>query len=123
MLGLQHLLLKVKKSYVLSLLLVLILLSGAFITLKQCINNQKKDASLINVAGQQRMLSQKLSLSVYRYKESLLTGENIASYANKIIMIVNQLKSNHHQLISGSEPLLVNIRGLFFQSVDPFISG
>ena len=119
MLGLQHLLLKVKKSYVLSLLLVLLLLSGAFITLKQCINDQKNDASLINIAGKQRMLSQKLSLSVYRYKESLLTGENIASYANKIIMIVNQLKSNHHQLISGSEPLLVNIRGLFFQSVDP----
>lgn len=68
----------------------------AYITTTQIINSQHKYAHIINVAGKQRMLSQKIALIANRYYD-------IRSKENKehLISILELMKSDHAHIVAS----------------------
>ena len=58
--------LSVRARYILALTLIAATVSGSALTLRYLFSVQANDAYVINVAGQQRMLSQRIALSIFR---------------------------------------------------------
>ena len=130
MLDLKNVLIKVKKSYILGLFILILLLSFSFIHISLLINEQKNDVTLVNIAGQQRILSQKISLNVARHKallhsnalnqpnqsnQSSQTNLSNESSASRIIKLSGDMKKNHERLINGTEDLLLKVKYLYFK--------
>ena len=67
----------IKKKLIFSSLSFLGLLIGIFITVMILSNMAKKDAVVINLAGRQRMLTQKLTKEALMYKNNAIKKENI----------------------------------------------
>ncbi|MGJ8692288.1 MAG: response regulator [Thalassotalea sp.] len=123
MLDLKNLLAKVKRSYLVGLCLIVFLLSASFFTLSYLAKSQRSDASLINIAGKQRALSQKLIFEVYKAINELeqlqqhsSTTDNIS---NKIKLTTNEMSKNHDTLINGTEDILTLTRDLYFDAKQP----
>ena len=64
---------KTKKRYLWGALAVITFLSLLFFSLNQLLINQKSDVRLINIAGKQRMLLQKITLHTQLYLDSFGT--------------------------------------------------
>ena len=54
----------IRFRYIIALALTASLITLSFLVLSDLIKNQKQDAEIINIAGQQRMLSQRIALLV-----------------------------------------------------------
>ena len=58
--------LSIRARYILALTLVAVTVTGSTLILKYIFSAQANDANVINIAGQQRMLSQRIALSISR---------------------------------------------------------
>ena len=85
----------IRVRYIVALLLTATLVTLSFIVLYELISDQKKDAEIINIAGQQRMLSQRIAL--------LTSTPNICDDSEEQRYLAQSLarfKQNHQQLVS-----------------------
>ena len=66
----------IRIRYTLALLLIACLVTASVFTMRTLLNGQRLDAEIINIAGQQRMLSQRIALLVQKISAC---GEDSAS--------------------------------------------
>lgn len=72
------------RRYKLALLVIVLAITTSFVTLNEQQIKQRDNAKIINIAGEQRMLSQRLALFVHR-TEIPDRAEKIQSIANKLL--------------------------------------
>ena len=85
---------QIKSRYVLALSLVALLVTTSAVILQQVFSTQRSDAYIINTAGMQRMLSQKIAL----YTQHLLAKPGVViTKEDKTLLAksLTQFKSNH----------------------------
>ena len=85
----------IRVRYIVALLLTATLVTLSFVVLYELISDQKNDAQIINIAGQQRMLSQRIAL--------LTSTPNICDNSDEQKYLAQSLarfKQNHQQLVS-----------------------
>ncbi len=91
---------KLSLAYTLGLLAVVCLLVAGQIVVQQMLVHQERDAATINVAGRQRMLSQKLvknTLLLRASEDTQITDSVISTMADDL----NEWRTAHRQLRSG----------------------
>jgi len=84
----------IRVRYIVALLLTATLVTLSFVVLYELISNQKQDAEIINIAGQQRMLSQRIAL--------LASTSNICENSDEQVYLeqsLSRFKQNHQQLV------------------------
>lgn len=87
-----------KKKYITGILIAVVVLVFNQIIRQHLLHNQKTDAKIINLAGRQRMLSQKLNLEYYK----LLIGQATTQQLNHTFKLWQQ---THFGLLNGSKAL------------------
>ena len=87
----------IRVRYTLALLLVASLVTASVFTMRTLLNNQRLDAEVINIAGQQRMLSQRIALLVQKINAC---SEDSASSSAMLESAISTFSSNHQKLIS-----------------------
>lgn len=87
----------IRIRYTLALLLIACLVTASVFTMRTLLNGQRLDAEIINIAGQQRMLSQRIALLVQKINAC---GEDSASSIDILETAINTFSSNHQKLIS-----------------------
>jgi signal transduction histidine kinase/DNA-binding response OmpR family regulator len=87
----------IRIRYTLALLLIACLVTASVFTMRTLLNNQRLDAEIINIAGQQRMLSQRIALLVQKINAC---GEDSTSSTDILEAAINTFSSNHQKLIS-----------------------
>jgi signal transduction histidine kinase/CheY-like chemotaxis protein len=87
----------IRIRYTLALLLIACLVTASVFTMRTMLNNQRLDAEIINIAGQQRMLSQRIALLVQKISAC---GEDSASSTDILEAAIKTFSSNHQKLIS-----------------------
>lgn len=107
----------VRKRYITALVLIACLVSGSFFSLQFVIESQQHDARTINVAGLQRMLSQKMAGHVGR----LIATDDYAQqqgYVEYLLQATRGFEQNHRWLTteaSEDAPTLSDdVRQLYF---------
>ena len=103
----------IRVRYIVALLLTATLVTLSFIVLYELISDQKKDAEIINIAGQQRMLSQRIAL--------LTSTPNICEDSEEQRYLTQSLarfKQNHQQLVS-LDNLPASISNTYFNVTEP----
>ena len=98
----------IRTRYIVALLLTASLVTLSFTVLYNLIGAQKLDAEIINIAGQQRMLSQRIALFT-NTKAVCGTEDKRQSFINA----VNKFKTNHQRLIN-LEDLSSPIQAIYF---------
>lgn len=101
----------IRTRYIVALLLTASLVTLSFTVLYNLIGAQKLDAEIINIAGQQRMLSQRIALFA-NTKAVCGTEDKRQSFINA----VNKFKTNHQRLIN-LEDLSSPIQAIYFGDV------
>ena len=86
--------------YISALGLVALLSILAFTALRLAISSQETAAAEVNTSGRQRMLSQRLALYALRFHHSDAAQQPY--YAQRITDLMQQMQSNHHDLIYGN---------------------
>ena len=87
----------VRLRYTLALLLIAIMVSVSALMLQSLFQEQKADAEVINRAGQQRMLSQRIALAVNRL--SACEGELAGEY--EALKITTQQFADNHRFLTS----------------------
>lgn len=88
---------KIRLRYLLALGLIAALVSATALTAQLILSNAKNDASIINIAGQQRMLSQRIALQANR----LLRTEDPA----EVVFLRRELKNNSERFLKNHNNL------------------
>ena len=88
------------KRYTLALSIIAMLSTLAYFNLDKLINTQYSSGKLINISGQQRMLSQQISLHSIYYKNSALKED------------IEKMEKNHNFLISM--PMSKELKNIYF---------
>lgn len=86
--------------YILALSLIACVLLAAFFTVNKQISLNEKDAYLVNISGQQRMLSQRIALmarEVYHAPSKAMADE----LHQKMQSVTKRMMDNHIKLVSG----------------------
>ncbi|MFT4810222.1 MAG: diguanylate cyclase (GGDEF)-like protein [Paraglaciecola sp.] len=108
-------------TYVISLTLIAGLSIFVHFTLDKIIIEQSTSAHIINVSGQQRMLSQRIALFTNEY-----IADNSSIVKEKVLAALNKMQSNHEYLLKDhfeainknlTSPLSTTIYKLYF--LDP----
>ncbi len=92
---------KLQNRYLLALLILVTFLFGIFYSIHLLIQTQHDDATLINVAGKQRMLSQRTAL--YTLKLFQDDKEAISVVKHTLMNDLSELEASHHDLIFGND--------------------
>lgn len=100
----------IKFRYITALLLVAIIVSASAISMRYVFKAQENDAIIINVAGQQRMLSQRIALFVQRVS---VCDSSTAEYTTRLFEIVNKFEANHLYL-TALPSLPVKLTSMYF---------
>ena len=87
----------VTKLYVLALLFIAIIVTASAAVIMHTLSTQTDDAEIINVAGQQRMLSQRVALLQLMVNSC---DENAVTLIPKLTDSINLFTHNHQKLIS-----------------------
>ncbi|WP_414828611.1 response regulator [Alteromonas sp. H39] len=87
----------VRLRYTLALLLIAAMVSVSALLLQSLFEEQKTDAEIINRAGQQRMLSQRIALAVNRL--SMCGGERDSEY--EALKIATEQFADNHQFLTS----------------------
>ena len=88
------------RRYILALTIIAMLSTLAYFNLDKLINTQYSSGKLINISGQQRMLSQQISLHSIYYKNSALKED------------IEKMERNHNILISM--PMSKELKNIYF---------
>jgi len=129
---------KLTRSYQIALGLIAILLIGGQVVVQVFLKGQREDAKILNLAGQQRMLSQQLGKTVLLIRQStheeerttllkyfqdsfqqfLLTQQNLMGYDNTLINKINnpphiqalyeQQKIYYDNMIAGGRQIMLS---------------
>lgn len=120
----------VRQRYRWALIAIALLISGSALLLQYGFSVQKYDAKIINVAGKQRMLSQKIAW----HSNSLLASRiDVATHTQSLEQSLKQFKSAHQMLLTkqgnGYRYLTKELEALYFsapanldQEVNEFIA-
>ncbi|MEM8968147.1 MAG: PAS domain-containing protein [Bacteroidota bacterium] len=84
-----------KRRYVVGIFIAALILIGNQIFIQYWLAQKKYDAKAINLAGRQRMLSQRINLSFYRLIEGTTTIDTLQN-------LMEEWKTAHHALLQGS---------------------
>ncbi|MGB5941862.1 MAG: ATP-binding protein [Leeuwenhoekiella sp.] len=124
--GVQSTLKKLRQLYIFALSAIAISVIVSQLFIRQYLNDQQDDSRVVNVAGRQRMLSQKLT------KELLLLPQRRDSSAQKKLIATiadtRQLwKNSHEALQAGSDSLGLGgensaVITEMFQQIDPYFN-
>ena len=110
------------RLYILALSIIACLLVSAYLIMNHAINRQTHDATIINISGRQRMLSQRMAL----LSAQLIYPEKREEIKSKLLAAVNEMERAHKALTRGDKLLsLPNVRsaaisGLYFNRRIPF---
>lgn len=85
----------IKSKHTSALLLIATVLSLSFFIVNDLLSSQRQDAEIINIAGQQRMLSQRIALLTSA--TNLCGSSQVKSYLESSL---NKFESNHEKLIT-----------------------
>lgn len=69
------------------------------------INSTKNDASIINIAGMQRMMSQDIAKTVLNIRLDILQNHSAAIDSRQLRDLVRQFDENHHEMLYGKKTL------------------
>lgn len=87
---------RLTRYYIVALTLVAVLTVSGLFLIRRTISNLNHDSRVVNVAGRQRMLSQRLTKLAILKTESISTDDSV-----RIGSLLNLWKSNHEQLLHG----------------------
>jgi signal transduction histidine kinase/CheY-like chemotaxis protein len=102
----------IRLRYIIALCVVAAVVSLSAISMSYIFKTQKNDASVINMAGQQRMLSQRIALFVQRLSTC---NEREQFNANLLLASINKFEVNH-TFLSTLPNLSKKIDALYFSS-------
>ena len=104
MLESEKLIQKTQKWLVLSLVIIGLISTASFFTLNLFAQTQKADASIINLAGRQRMLSQRTALGVSMLKNQLLNKQMVnEGIRDQIRDAANMFLASHKKLVTHED--------------------
>jgi len=122
----NQLALDITRRYTLAVVIIALLSTGAFYSLKSVLNDSESTAYIVNISGKQRMLSQHIALDAHRAYQYLLQQRD-TEYGQALLSLENRasemLKANK-KLSSGvlspefSVPLSDEIRLMYFGEMD-----
>jgi len=87
---------RLTRYYIVALTLVAVLTVSGLFLIRRTINNLNHDSRVVNVAGRQRMLSQRLTKLAILHTEGIPTDDSV-----KIDSLLSIWKLNHEQLLRG----------------------
>jgi signal transduction histidine kinase len=87
---------RLTRYYIVALTLVAVLTVSGLFLIRRTINNLNHDSRVVNVAGRQRMLSQRLTKLAILQTEKIPAGDSV-----KIESLLHIWKVNHEQLLQG----------------------
>ncbi|WP_159468121.1 histidine kinase [Dyadobacter sp. 3J3] len=87
---------RLTRYYIVALTLVAVLTVSGLFLIRRTINNLNHDSRVVNVAGRQRMLSQRLTKLAILQTEKIPTSDSV-----KIDSLLNIWKVSHEQLLRG----------------------
>lgn len=87
---------RLTRYYIVALTLVAVLTVSGLFLIRRTINNLNHDSRVVNVAGRQRMLSQRLTKLAILQTERIPTNDSV-----KIDSLLNIWKVSHEQLLRG----------------------
>jgi len=87
---------RLTRYYIVALTLVAVLTVSGLFLIRRTINNLNHDSRVVNVAGRQRMLSQRLTKLAILQTEKLQTSDSVG-----IDSLLNIWKTSHEQLLQG----------------------
>ncbi|TQV71025.1 response regulator [Aliikangiella marina] len=93
----------IRTRYIAAIALVAILVAVSTYFLQQLIATKAEDASIVNLAGRQRMLSQMVSRLAIEHQKYLLNAQPNAQVAEQLKFSAALMLSSHQQLVSVSE--------------------
>lgn len=92
----------ITRRYMLAVLIILILSSGAWYTLRSALLDSESTAYIVNISGRQRMLSQHIALDAHRLDPVLeLTKEQQSEVIKRMQQHIRDMDSANRQLSSG----------------------
>jgi nitrate/nitrite-specific signal transduction histidine kinase len=91
-----------KKKYVYSALFLALLIIINQIIVQYLLFQKRQDANVINIAGRQRMLSQKVNLMVYKVYEN-----NNYDTKNELMLVFKEWKKSHIQVVELNDKTII----------------
>lgn len=88
----------VTKKYLIGIFISLVLIIGNQVFIQYWLGQKTDDAKIINLAGKQRMLSQRINFEVCRYDKSIAAK-------NRLDLIVLEWENAHKTLLNGNPSL------------------
>lgn len=104
---------KIKKSYICGVLILIAFLSFSFFSLNQLISYQENNSKLINIAGKQRMLLQKIALHMNFYQDSFGTKKT-EKEKQILVTLATDMYNEHLFLVNNNDDLSATVRYLYF---------
>ncbi|MFD2165067.1 response regulator [Thalassotalea euphylliae] len=115
----QSLITQFSKRYRFALVLVALVVTASFFTLDLQYRHQRDDAEIINTAGQQRMLSQKIALMSWQYINPVTDPTQRSYISSEIINAAEKMRDNQYRLSTLlNDPLPDNVDNLYFGDVN-----
>lgn len=95
----------IRIRYIVALSAIAILVTTSAVGIQFLLNQQKGDAEIINIAGMQRMLSQKIALNVLRIAQARQQADAyLAPTKSSLLAAVDRFEQNHWYLIKDETP-------------------
>lgn len=95
----------IRIRYIVALAAIALLVTTSAVGIQFLLNQKKGDAEIINIAGMQRMLSQKIALNVLRISETQAQeGTFINPVESNLLASVDRFEQNHWFLIKDVKP-------------------
>ncbi|TWX52570.1 response regulator [Colwellia hornerae] len=120
MANMQKLQQKIKRRNLLAISLIAILISLSFLSLVLLFNQQDKDAETINLAGNQRMLSQKIAYLGFQHYHNVTLAEVDEKLIENLLDTIKLFSTNHTLLtnlaINKSNSMPREIYALYFNA-------
>ncbi|QHJ10960.1 Signal transduction histidine-protein kinase BarA [Paraglaciecola mesophila] len=95
--------LSIRARYIFALTLVAITVTGSAVILKYIFSAQANDAYIINIAGQQRMLSQRIALSISRLSSCQLSAQSTQQYRQTLTSALTTFNDNRLYLTNAKD--------------------
>ncbi|BAM03682.1 putative bifunctional diguanylate cyclase/phosphodiesterase [Phycisphaera mikurensis] len=90
-------------SYTVGLLLIAALTVGAYLRVEGALRQQRSDAAVINVAGKQRMLSQRITKAAMAMAGGASVGEGGAGFGSELREAIAAFELGHTALTVGND--------------------
>lgn len=95
-----------RNGYIFFITIVLGTLITSQFIIQYKLDNTSEDAALINIAGRQRMYSQRISKQVYNLSQSIFTTNEVNSKdIDTVKQLIAKFKQAHYALLSGDASL------------------